>query len=82
MNASEARLEAEQRRQAQIKPDGVIAHGYVIADDDGRVQVQTFRTNRAECWLALVSSTDRKTAIRRMKRMGFRCVRVWMQEAG
>ena len=61
--------------------DEIRAYGYIIADDEGRVQMQTFRTNRSECWQAFVATGDRKAAIRRMKRIGFHCIRVEMQGA-
>lgn len=53
------------------------AYGYLIFDSEGRAQLQTFRSNRSECWAAFVGIEDerrRSNAIKTWKRLGFRCL--------
>lgn len=59
-------MESERKR--------VVAYGYVIADELGRIQYATIRPNRAACWKEF--PLGRKEA----KRQGFKCVPVWIKE--
>ncbi len=64
-------------------PERALGYGYVIADDNGRIQLSTLRSNRTECWNAFGSVSfinDSKAKKAHYKKMGFRCVPVWVQE--
>lgn len=64
-------------------PELAIGYGYVIADDDGRIQLDTLRSNRTACWDAFGSKSfidDPKAKKAHYKKLGFRCVSVWVRE--
>ena len=64
------------------------AHGsiWIIASMDGAIQWHTARTNPGSCWkafsaeIAYSAPKNRRAAIRRAKRDGWRCAQIWAQE--
>lgn len=65
---------------------GALLHGYIICDSDGLCQTHTLASNRADSWgrlLNLYGDTpkERRAAMKRYKRMGFRCARVRVKDA-
>jgi hypothetical protein len=55
-----------------------IGYGYIITDEQGRVQLHTLRSNRQESWNSLSSKQEMR---REWKKRGFRCVPVYLEEA-
>jgi hypothetical protein len=49
----------------------VLQYGYVLQWADGTLQAETFRSNRHDCWFAMVA-TERGR--RQWKAVGVRCV--------
>jgi len=68
---------------AKIKQERkkAVGYGYVIADAKGRIQLYTFRPNRAECWAAFLMVSDPAEKKRAMSE-GFRAVPGYFRELG
>jgi hypothetical protein len=61
--------------------------GYIIADDDGRIQFNTLACNRADCWRLFLpyqyngSKAELKKVRDKYKAQGFRCVFVIVEQS-
>ena len=53
--------------------------GYIIADSDGRLQLHTLRSNRAESWQAFGAKERKEREV--WKSRGFRCVFVIVEQS-
>ena len=57
----------------------IAAYGYVIADKDGGVQLQTLRGNASDSWAALLGHKTSRNERNRYKKMGFLSVPVLLR---
>jgi hypothetical protein len=57
----------------------IVAYGYVIADHEGLVQLQTLRSNASEAWAALLGRKTSRSDRARYRRMGFLSVPVFVR---
>lgn len=57
----------------------IVAYGYVVADNEGRVQLHTLRGNASESWAALVGHKTTRSERSRYKKMGFLTVSVFVR---
>lgn len=69
-------------QENRLKENRLICFGYLITDNQGFVQYQTFRPNRRAAWLALDTRCGERKGRDKFRRQGFRCVCVYARELG